>query len=89
MFLPWTTLCCLLKQEETVGYAYQMKMYTDEDKWNENDTELGLWVSSPVVIKLFYVLDNINHKVYFDNYYKSLLLLHYFERNVYFVTRNC
>lgn len=66
------------------GYTYDFEIYTgqENDVSKRQDCEPNIGASSNVVIRLLRnVPKQINHQVYFDNYYTSLPLLAYLEKN--------
>lgn len=66
------------------GYAYKVEMYTGQE--NERDRiaakqDLGASGKVVVVVRLCRnVPENVNHKIYFNNYYTSLPLLYFLKR---------
>ncbi|KAJ8926143.1 hypothetical protein NQ314_021516 [Rhamnusium bicolor] len=57
------------------GFAYNLELYSgqENDKINKLDNEPDLGESSNVVVRLCRVVPkNMNHRIYFDNYYTAI-----------------
>lgn len=68
-------LCCLL------GYAYKFEVYSGKQATERKTNEPEIGVIGNTVIRLTRdVPRNVNHVIYFDNFYTSLPLLYYFSK---------
>lgn len=72
-------LCC------PMGYAYNFEIYSGAPNTQRLPNEPDLGVVSNTVIRLLRpVPRNVNHIIYFDNFYTSLSLFHYlFKESIY------
>ncbi|KAJ8937359.1 hypothetical protein NQ314_011904 [Rhamnusium bicolor] len=64
------------------GYAYNIEMYSGQKNADKNRlaNESDLGASANVVRLVIIIPRNVNHRIYFDNYYTSIPLLVYLAK---------
>lgn len=69
------------------GFSYNFELFTGKEGSTRLDSEPDLGASSNVIVRLSRVIpDNVNHKIYYDNYFSSIPLLAFLaKRNIHSV----
>ncbi|KAJ8938649.1 hypothetical protein NQ314_011388 [Rhamnusium bicolor] len=65
------------------GYAYSIELYTGQENEEKKRpvSEPNLGATANVVVRLARLIpQNMNHRLYFDNYYTSIPLLVYLSK---------